>query len=81
MEETTKAQVWTALVGIARVCPAGLLGAIEKGGRAEAIELLVWNDPNGVWSDGDLEANDLTPMTDAEAFEALREQVAACVEA
>ena len=79
-DETLYGEIWKSLVQIARYAPQELLGAIQKGGRAEAIALLTWNDPNGVWTDGDLQANGLEPMTDAQAFEALREQVAACVE-
>lgn len=79
-DETLYGEIWMSLVKIAKHLPKELLGAIRKGGRAEAIALLTWNDPNGVWTDGDLQANGFPPMTDAQAFEALAEQVRACVE-
>jgi hypothetical protein len=37
--------------------------------REKLIGWLQWNDPNGIWSDKDMVANDMDPMTVDEAVE------------
>lgn len=34
-----------------------------------ASEWLQWNDPNGIWSDDDMVANDMDPMTVEDAVD------------
>jgi hypothetical protein len=44
--------------------------------REKLIGWLCWNDPNGIWTDEDMELNDMDPMSQEEAVD----QVMAFVE-
>ncbi len=37
--------------------------------REKLIGWLQWNDPNGIWTDKDMEANDMDPMSVEEAVD------------
>lgn len=37
--------------------------------REKLIDWLAWNDPNGIWTDKDMIANDMDPMTVEDAVE------------
>ena len=37
--------------------------------RDDLIDWLVWNDPNGIWTDEDMVANDMDPMSQEEAID------------
>ena len=43
--------------------------------RKDLISWLVWNDPNGIWTDKDMIANDMDPMTQEDAVEQVMEFV------
>lgn len=59
---------------------ASLLKSVVRLGRTRILELLVWNDPNGVWSDADRDANDYGRLSLPEAAVELVLQIEACVE-
>jgi hypothetical protein len=44
--------------------------------RKKLIGWLVWNDPNGIWTDKDMIANDMDPMSVEEAADMIMEFVA-----
>ena len=48
---------------------------LTEGTRRDLIGWLEWNDPNGCYSDADMEAEGLDPLTLEEAREAMRRQV------
>lgn len=43
--------------------------------REKLIGWLEWNDPNGIWTDKDMVANDMDPMTVADAVQQVMEFV------
>ena len=48
---------------------------LERGTRRDLIGWLEWNDPNGDYSDADMEAEGLDPLTLEEAREIMRRQL------
>lgn len=50
-------------------------GILLNGSREDIIRWLAWNDPNGVWSDEDSEAEGWRPMTLEQAKASMREAV------
>jgi hypothetical protein len=48
---------------------------IDKLTRAQCIELLAWNDPNGIYTDADSRAEGLPKLKASEARELLKSAV------
>ena len=48
---------------------------LRLGTREQIIEWLVWNDPNGVYTDSDSEADDMASLTIEEARQIMRDQI------
>ncbi len=45
---------------------------LEEGSREEIVRWLEWNDPNGVWSDEDSDAEGWQPITLQDAQAAMK---------
>ena len=56
--------------------PAGQASILKTGTREEIIAWLVWNDPNGVWTDKDSEAEGWRPITLEAARAAMQKSLA-----
>lgn len=48
---------------------------LQRGTREQLIEWLVWNDPNGTYTDRDSEADDMKPITIDQARGIMRDQI------
>jgi hypothetical protein len=48
---------------------------LSHGTREQIIQWLVWNDPNGTYTDRDSEADEMEPITIEEARRIMRKQI------